>query len=486
MQLTEDTFGLFAQRSIQAWLIGTSTPSSEIYSVTDRPLNVLYQFVKGLQLAAAILIEAGSSYTHCLDGRPLSLSKTQRGISLTSTPYQSYCLYATTFKGIVNWPAGFYEFLDANRSLNNGGDHNWSISQMGKLSAIWHDPVWQHPSFAFLREAQVQYNFKTSTPTPSNLKLDGFVAQLEKFTGVTTVLRAARLLQAPHTLVKRLLEIGRLKPYESRERISAPSTLLWLAEVLELYRTWREAITLKEVMQWLGITRKTVVDMVEMGLLTLGGAEGLSCRDESQWMFQRENVSDCLLRIVRYVSVADVPSDTIDLMAVEMLRTDEMNAARILTYLADGRLHGYLPEGIPHTLGSLRFKPADIQVCADEDQAERERVSAEEVAMRMDMRGMKAWKVVVSRWVNAGLLTPATDCGVEWYFNRREVDVFVSQHVISKNISRMFLLRPMQITRLVHNGKLVPLSGPEIDRSPVNLFELQDLKNGVGIRVGEA
>ena len=105
--------------------------------------------------------------------------------------------------------------------------------------------------------------------------------------------------------------------------------------------------------------------------------------------------------------------------------------------------------------------------------------------MRMDMRGMKAWKAAVSRWVSAGLLTPVVASGAEQFFDRREVDAFVSQYVISKNIPRMFLLRPDEITRLMREGKLVPRSGLGIDRDPVNLFEIQDLKNAVGIRRGE-
>ena len=201
-------------------------------------------------------------------------------------------------------------------------------------------------------------------------------------------------------------------------------------------------------------------------------------------MFQRESVSDCLLRIVRYVLVTDIPSDTIDLTAAGMHRSGEINAARVLKYLADGRLRAYFPEET-YTLNSLRFKPADIEVRANEDQAERELVSSEEVAMRMDMRGMKAWRAVISRWVDAGLLTPVASCEAEQCFDRREVDVFVSRYVISKNIPRMFLLTPDQITRLMRNGKLLPLSGLEVDRSPVNLFELQDLKNAVSVRMSK-
>ncbi len=486
MLLSEDVFGLYAQQSIQAWLMGITAPPSELYTVAERPLNVLYQFVCGLQLAAADLAMAGSPCVHALDERPLSLSKTLHGISLTLTPYQSYCLYATTCKWLVNWPTGFHGFLDAYRLLASHSENHWSVSRMGRLSVIWrYDQNWQHPDLDFTREALTQYAFETGMPGPSHLKIADYVAQLERRNGITTASRASRLLQAPHVLIDRLLAIGLLEPYETRESVTARSRPLWLAEVLALYRAWQEAITLAETAQWLGITCRIIVDMVQMGLLTPVCAEGLSRVEESQWMFQRESVSDCLLRMVRYVSVTDIPSDTIDLLSVEMLHADELHAARALKYLTDGRLRGFSPRGTPWSLDSLRFKPSGIKVCADEDQVGREWASAEEVAMRMDMRGMKAWKAAVSRWVSAGLLTPVGADGVKHYFDRREVDAFVSRYVISKNIPRMFLLKPYEITRLMREGKLVPRSGLGIDRSPVNLFELQDLKNAVGIRIGE-
>ena len=152
LPLTEDIFGLYAQQSIQAWMMGKTTPSSELYTVAELPLNVLFQFVRGLQLAAADLAIARSPCVHSLDSRPLSLSKTQHGISLTLTPYQSYCLNATTCKWLVKWPARFYEFLNAYRLLTDHSEHNWSVSRMGRLSVIWHDQDWQHSSLDFVQK----------------------------------------------------------------------------------------------------------------------------------------------------------------------------------------------------------------------------------------------------------------------------------------------------------------------------------------------
>jgi hypothetical protein len=150
-----DRFGLFSQSVIQSWLglclpMSTNGPVSlphESPASLYRLLDGLRRIVMGVQHSWDYLYNAPSGV-----GSPLLPCTSKRDI----TPAKSYILYATAFKGVVNWPQGFYDFLGAYRSRDGQLPSNYIRRDLGCI-CVWLAKWWKHPAFRFVQEAFDQF-----------------------------------------------------------------------------------------------------------------------------------------------------------------------------------------------------------------------------------------------------------------------------------------------------------------------------------------
>src|SRR5438067_947419 len=74
---------------------------------------------------------------------------------VTLAPHAYYCLYTTAGTGIMNWPEGFYQFLDAYRAQMQRlkSSHGAPKADLGNLYTQWMRDYWQHPAFEFVHRA---------------------------------------------------------------------------------------------------------------------------------------------------------------------------------------------------------------------------------------------------------------------------------------------------------------------------------------------
>jgi hypothetical protein len=121
--------------------------------------------------------------------------------------------------------------------------------------------------------------------------------------------------------------------------------------------------------------------------------------------------------------VIDLPT------AAKMVAVVGLNASGILERVANGRLRACWHS---KNLGDLRFTKADIKACVEQIQVENQWVRREEIAARM---GVKV--TVVTKWVNAGLLTPVATHANTQHFSRDEVEAFVHGHLFSDEATRI-------------------------------------------------
>jgi hypothetical protein len=71
--------------------------------------QVLMRVVDGIRLVTQF-VGPEWSYIHRISSRHMKFPK---NAMTPLSPASSYCLYTTAVKAILNWPAGFYEFLDS-------------------------------------------------------------------------------------------------------------------------------------------------------------------------------------------------------------------------------------------------------------------------------------------------------------------------------------------------------------------------------------
>lgn len=131
--LDKDEFGLFSQHLIQSWLMDKITPQDRVDLVPDRLPQILYRVIDGLRQVIMTPGNAKWSYLHQIGESPLDFFPEQG--KQKQVPYINYCLYATACKGLVNWPQGFYEFLQAYKAHRTGDQpiHGGPKANLGNI-----------------------------------------------------------------------------------------------------------------------------------------------------------------------------------------------------------------------------------------------------------------------------------------------------------------------------------------------------------------
>jgi excisionase family DNA binding protein len=104
-------------------------------------------------------------------------------------------------------------------------------------------------------------------------------------------------------------------------------------------------------------------------------------------------------------------------------------------------------------------------------QVEKRWVRREEIATRMGVR-----VTVVTKWVNAGLLTPVATHANTQHFSRDEVDAFVQGHIFSDEAARILGVGLDVVQKWARKGRLEPVAGGNHDDCHRYLFRREDVE----------
>jgi hypothetical protein len=151
-----DALGLFSQTILRVWLgLGSLPEAKPLFSLPDHSPTILYRLVDTLRWVM-MRLDPHWDYLY----RPLSTVDLPLSSCFSKqdiTPAQSYLLYATAFKVLLDWPHSFFDFLDAYR-LHLGHSGHGSIQQdFDYLYLACIQRLWRHPAFDFVQDAFNQY-----------------------------------------------------------------------------------------------------------------------------------------------------------------------------------------------------------------------------------------------------------------------------------------------------------------------------------------
>lgn len=284
--------GLALQRVIQSWFLNNTTTDDAPLLPEAQP-RVLYRVLDGLQWATRMLAWTEWSHLHRIDGDPhmamLQPSKGQNKI----TPYDSYRLYTTAFKGVTNWPESFYEFLHAYRiQQQSGNTHNGGPkADLGNLYTQWLQDYWKHPAFEFVHKT-FEYYFVATHPLSSAVARTNLCQEntgmIELLSGVS-IAEAATTLGVTPKMIDILLRTGRLTLQLSGSTGKQTHQFVNRIQVLELRGQRNEFVNRAEVAEWLGITVRMVIGLVNVGLLV---AECNPGEGYPHWAFHKSALVD--------------------------------------------------------------------------------------------------------------------------------------------------------------------------------------------------
>jgi len=478
--------GLASQRVFQSWFLNNRTADAAPLFPEAQP-RALYRVLDGLQWATRMLAWIEWLHLHRIDG-DLHMAMLQSGEKQNKiTPYESYCLYTTAFKGITNWPEGFYEFLHAYSLQRQSGKflNGGPKADLGNLYTQWLQDYWQHPAFEFIHKGFEHYFVATyslsSAVARSNL-CQGNNGMTEQLSGVSLA-EAARLLGVTPKMIDILLRTGRLTLQRSDSTGKRTHRFVNRAQVLELRSQWEEFVNRAEAAQWLGVTQSMVIDLVKVGLLVAerNPAEGYPC-----WAFHKSALVDCMEKVLKYVKscVSDKigEGDTfVDLAeAARMLFVLGLNAASVLSFVAEGKLRAYFSANHDPKMTSLLFNRSDIQQCIESTKLENGWVSRKDVT-----RLLKVRDITLARWVKFGLISPAVVYGSAQYFDRETIVHFITNHITVEEAAKLLEVGKLTVQKWARQGRLAEacVSGPGIDGGHAYLFEKKKLIRWRGERL---
>lgn len=471
----ENDAGLPFQHVLQSWFMENITPDG-LHLLPQESPRVLYRVVDGLQWAARMLEGSEWPYLHHIDiGPPLGQLKGQ--VALTPNTY--YCLYATASRGIMNWPEGFYQFLDAYRTQMRrlkapaGGPK----ADLGNLYTQWMQDYWQHPAFEFVHSAFERYFIRSyalsSAVARSNLCQER--PDVKERLALVNIAEAARLLKTTPTMITTLLKTGRLT-CQTREPVGKRQyRFVSRSEVLELREVWDELVNRAQAAIWLGVTERMVVDLVNVGLLS---ADRCPSKGYPFWAFSRPALLQCLESVSKHVTIRpyceeDSRERIVNLAgAARLLSVVGLNAVAILCSVADERLQAWQITGQEMKLGSLCFDRSEIEQYICKVKLENSWVSREELTELLKVKD-----VTLTRWVRKGLISPTTVLGSAQYFSREIVEKFMKDNIHTDEAAEILSVGKLTVQKWARLGRLteVCVSGPNIDGYHAYLFNKASL-----------
>jgi hypothetical protein len=271
ISVAEDKFGLFSQAAIQFWLNTSPEPGEyKHYSLPDQPPPALHYFLYGLSYAIIRLVRHSWAYLH-----PSTTVKPPAFPLKSSQPpsqAEAYILYATALKGIINWPDGFYELLEALKWRDNRRPNQSIARDFEQLLARWLGHHWQHPAFQFLQEKFDEYMLRDPrVALPDNALIHRIDGALRAKMPYMTTEEAAEILHFSPKTIERLIQLGLLVRYEpDHNELTQAYTFVRCAEMMALEQQWHGGLPLPDAAHLLGTSADLLQVLIYNGVILLG------------------------------------------------------------------------------------------------------------------------------------------------------------------------------------------------------------------------
>jgi predicted site-specific integrase-resolvase len=473
----EDSFGLFTQDTIQSWLLDGMSSISSSYSLPEQAPRVLFRLVDGL-LYAAMQVGQEWPLLHKLSVVGDSLNLLPRTKPFMLSPYQAYNLYATAFKGIVDWPNGFHTFLNAYRNRErknkdhnpnhdeiNGSINEFSgLNELGSFYRNWIERFWKQPMFGFVQEAFNQYLIDNHILFPwiaySNRYKD--VTKSNKKFHFISVFEAMKLAGTKKYRLMKMIQSGKLITYSSKNATGI--TLVKREDVLELCRKWRYTLNLKQVANKLGLHKSVIPKLVQIGLLKAQHHE-----ESYHWLFNQSDVSEfleCIVTMTADCSLIESKDKALNLgSTTNILSRVGLDVASTLLKIVEGKLHAYLPTDQNIQLKNLLFARTEVEEYLESIKAENEWVKPNEIAEMLKISKNSLWK-----WLSAGWISPVAIYGKVQYFNRKEVEEYLNDSIGYIEAVKILGVRKELVWNLARQGRIQTIKGPRLAQNVTYLF----------------
>jgi hypothetical protein len=332
------------------------------------------------------------------------------------TARDTYYLYRAAFAALLDWPQGFYRYLDAYSGWSQADALTTRCTKrLHTLQKDWLAPAWRVDDNDLCLQTFVDYlldrRLLFSGALVNQLKdITWFVDK----TGLWTEARVAQALGVPQQTLGRFYPYGLLADcYCHLDRAGAP--YFDRAKVMAVCERWQVAQgwSLAGASGWLGLPESTVLLLVARGLLTpmAGSAEPPHCTFDRQTVIDFfDRVAACAVYSEEYVSGL-LPLDD----AVRYISQYAVDPATLIHAALNGILSLYKRHPELSALSHVRFVETELLSHGNTLPAPLGWVSA-----LLFTRSNNLEPGTIRKWVNAGLIQPKG--GTDDYFEIQRLE----------------------------------------------------------------
>lgn len=449
--------------TVMEWLYGR--PRAPRVDLPEASTSALFRVMQGLRYSAQ---RAGDDWEfhHIPDGISTPSLDILERRSLTI--FERGCLYATAFRGLLDWPNGFIAFLDALRRRPAEKEKTGLRREFGALYVSWLMRFWKHPAFDFIQAAFNDYLVERMPvyQIVDSTRVRGYPELLDRL-DYLDLKRTVSYLNVSISSVHRLIKEKHLTVH----RFEGDEDGQWLAreELDRLTQRWQKHMVWPQVVRLLGISLEVVQRLVESGLLrAVPASDGL----KEQKTYIDENSVYALIQALRKHTTIQTDEDHAGMpLRTVCLRhaSARMNSARVLKRVLAGKLPAYHPCESLFPLHALWFAVDDVAHLSATVKDEQNWFSKQEVRAYLGVSWLTVQQLIV-----AGFLKPRMSLGRKQFFCRDEVAAVRERCVFVGEMMRALRVPASCISRLVHQGALQPISTPMAGGPGCYIFDRAD------------
>ncbi|CAG1007761.1 hypothetical protein ANRL4_03793 [Anaerolineae bacterium] len=435
------------QTTVMQWLY--QTPERADLGLPDKAVNVLLHVLLGLRYAAQC---AGQSWNfhHIPAGIPVPDLDIRERRSLTI--FERGCLNATAFRGLQNWPHGFFAYLDAYRYRPSVNRETGLRHELGVLHMSWIGRLWKHTAFNFVQET---YNDYLATRMPAHLVIDSnrtarYPALLQRL-AYLDIHKSALYVGVCSATILRLVREGHLTVYHFEN-----SEGRWLSrqELDQLQQRWAQHITLPEAARLLGVSVEVTRALLQERLIqAVPASEGVKLRVV---YVSRDSLTAFIQKLKKHTTIqANSQPDGVSLTEV-CLRNASMGLGfpQLLNRIGNGQLPAFHPNETLFPLTDLWFLGATVRNLSRSVKDERAWLNLKETEQCLGLK-----RRTLYRFMQMGLLQSVMAFGPKQFFAQADILALRDRYASSRQAAALLNISTADLFRLVRCGLLVPASG---------------------------
>lgn len=434
---------LTLQREILEWLYRTEQSQLGLSQV---PVGVLLRVLYGLRFAAQ---RAGDNWE--FHHVPVGIPVPQRDIlqQRSLTLFERGCLYATAYRGLLDYPHGFYRFLDAYRSRPAPREKTGLRSEFGTLYISWLQRFWKHPTFDFIQKAFNDYLLEHLPvyQIANTTRVRNYPELLDRLSYLD-LKQTVHYLKSSVQSVYRLVEEGHLTAH----RFPQDPLGVWFArdELEGCKQRWNQHLPFLAVVQQLGLSKRLTLELLHNQLLRRVPAQaGLKQRGI---FVERDSLQTFLNRLKMVTTIQPMSEQGIPLRLVCIRNGSvKMDLTHVLTRVLEGKLLAYHPNASLLPLTALWFAPQTVQDLAYNVKVESDWVTKDDVRAYLSVH----WRVIPVL-LTKGLLHPVMSLGQKQFFSRQELHALHETYILSGEIQKTLGIPAAFIHALVKQGIWFP------------------------------